>query len=325
MTRLKLFAFEFGRSVCIRHDGTINRRILGLLDLKSSAPTTKLINTTATVVSTSDITVDHSRDLWFRLFIPTTSDTKMLPLVFYFHGGGFTTLGPDSKSFDDLCSHIAAEIPAVVASVNYRLAPEYRYPSQYDDAFDALKFIDAQNYAVLPANTDLNKCFIAGDSSGGNIAHHTTFRACKNSHEFVKIKVKGFMALQPFFGGEERTESELRLINAPVINVERTDWMWRCFLPEGMDRNHYSAHVFGGGVEEMKSVEFPRSLVIIGGYDPLQDWQRKYVEWLENCGKEVELIEYPNAFHSVYSFPEVPEYDLLIKDVTKFVQKQSTF
>ncbi|KAL3824959.1 hypothetical protein ACJIZ3_020988 [Penstemon smallii] len=301
LTRLKFSAISLARRVYIRRDGTINRRILSLFDIKSSAPATKFINTT-TVVSTSDVTVDHSRNLWFRLFIPTTT-TKKLPLIFYFHGGGFTTFGPDSKPFDDLCSHIAAEIPSVIASVNYRLAPEHRYPSQYDDAFDALKFIDAQNYAVLPASTDLNTCFIAGDR---------------------------FLALQPFFGGEERTESELRLINAPVLSVERTDWMWRCFLPEGADRNHHSAHVFGGGVgvgvddEMIKNVEFPRSLVIIGGYDPLQDWQKKYVEWLKICGKEVEVIEYPNAFHSVYAFPEVPEYDLLIKDVTNFVQKQST-
>ncbi|KAK4479253.1 hypothetical protein RD792_014764 [Penstemon davidsonii] len=323
LTRLKFSAMSLARRVYIRRDGTINRRVLSLVDIKSSAPATKLINTT-TVISTSDVAVDHSRNLWFRLFIPTTT-AKKLPLILYFHGGGFTTFGPDSKPFDDLCSHIAAEIPAVIASVNYRLAPEYRYPCQYDDAFDALKFIDAQNYAVLPANTDLNTCFIAGDSAGGNIAHHTTFRACKNSHEFNKVRIKGYLALQPFFGGEERTESELRLINAPVINLERTDWMWRCFLPEGADRNHHSGHVFGGGVEEMiKNVEFPRSLVIIGGYDPLQDWQKKYVEWLKICGKEVEVIEYPNAFHSVYAFPEVPEYDLLIKDVTNFVQKQST-
>lgn len=93
--------------------------------------------------------------------------------------------------------------------------------------------------------------------------------------------------MQPFFGGEERTESEVRLTAAPMINVKRTDSMWREFLPEGADRNHPAANVFGGGDA---AVDFPSTLVIVGGNDPLQDWQRRYVEWLSRCGKKVELI-----------------------------------
>ncbi|KAL0401255.1 UNVERIFIED_CONTAM: putative carboxylesterase 18 [Sesamum latifolium] len=244
ITRLKLLIVGLARHVYIRRDGTINRRVLRLVDIKASAPATKLIK--GTRVSTSDVPVDPSRNLWFRLFVPADGGSdKLLPLIVYFHGGGFTNFGPDSQSFDDLCSRLAAEAPAVVASVNYRLAPEHRYPCQYEDGFDALKFINTQNYAVLPATTDLSRCFIAGDSAGGNIAHHVTFRACRDRHELDRLKIVGLVGLQPFFGGEERTGSELRLTSTPMLNVEHTDWMWRCFLPEGADRNHPAAHVFG--------------------------------------------------------------------------------
>lgn len=87
--------------------------------------------------------------------------------------------------------------------------------------------------------------------------------------------------MQPFFGGEERTESEMRLWNAPVIDV-----MWRDFLREGEDRNQPAVNVFGGGdqisnEEEVKSVDFRKALVVVGGYDPLQDWQRRYVQGLK--------------------------------------------
>ncbi|KAL0317127.1 UNVERIFIED_CONTAM: putative carboxylesterase 18 [Sesamum angustifolium] len=324
LTRLKLLILGLVRHVYIRRDGTINRRVLRLLDSKASAPATKLIK--GTRVSTSDVPIDPSRDLWFRLFVPADGGSgKLLPLIVYFHGGGFTNFGPDSQSFDDLCSRLAAEAPAVVASVNYRLAPEHRYPCQYEDGFDALKFINTQNYAVLPATTDLSKCFIAGDSAGGNIAHHVTFRACRDRHELDRLKIIGLVGLQPFFGGEERTESELRLTSTPMLKVERTDWMWRCFLPEGADRNHPAAHVFGDGpaAKDLKNIDFPKVLVIKGGYDPLQDWQERYAQWLKNCGKTVEVIEYPNAFHGFYGFPEVPGYDLLISDVAKFIQEQA--
>ncbi|KAI3454327.1 hypothetical protein Pfo_010990 [Paulownia fortunei] len=331
ITRFKLHILALARNVYIRPDGTINRLVFSLIDIKASAPTTKLINTTR--ISTSDVTVDPSCNLWFRLFIPSTTNTnshsdKSLPFIVYFHGGGFTTYGPDTKSFDDLCSHLAAKVPAVIASINYRLAPEHKYPSQYEDGFDALKFIDAQNYAILPPNTDLNKCFIGGDSAGGNIAHHVTVRALQNAHQFDKIKITGILALQPFFGGEERTESELRLRNAPIIDVKKTDLLWRNFLPEGADRNHPAANVFGGGLNSetaaaLTNLDFPSTLVIVGGNDPLQDWQRRYVEGLKNCGKEVELIEYPDAFHGFYGFPELPEFALLIDNVTDFIQKQA--
>ncbi|GFQ08214.1 probable carboxylesterase 18 [Phtheirospermum japonicum] len=161
ITRLKLFLLELSQSFYIRPDDSINRRIFSLIDFKASAArSTKPID--RTFVSTSDVPVEPA-DLWFRLFIPSTT-------------------GPDSTHFDHLCTNLAAKAPAVVASVNYRLSPEHKYPSQYDDGLDALRFIDAQNYDVLPAAADLSRCFVMGDSSGGNIAHHVTVRALEKEN-----------------------------------------------------------------------------------------------------------------------------------------------
>ncbi|KAL0364457.1 UNVERIFIED_CONTAM: putative carboxylesterase 18 [Sesamum angustifolium] len=318
ITRLKLLTHELMKRAILRSDNTINRRIYNLFNITSPAPATKLIDNT-TPVSTSDVPVDPSRNLWFRLFVPTTASNTPLPFILYFHGGGFYAFGPDFINYDSLCSRLAAQLPAVIASVNYRLAPEHRYPSQYEDGYDSLQFINSHNYAVLPANTDLSKCFIAGDSAGGNIAHHVTVRACNNSQQLDKLRIEGLMLLQPFFGGEERTEAELRLKRAPVLNVEYTDTMWRGFLPDGADRNHHAANVLNSG--EVKNVELPRTVVVVGGYDPLQDWQRRYVGWMNKCGKEVELVEYPNAIHGFYLFPEVAEYQLLFHSMRDFITK----
>ncbi|GMP63056.1 hypothetical protein CsSME_00024899 [Camellia sinensis var. sinensis] len=253
--------------------------------------------------SSSDITVDPSSNLWFHLYLPSSSSstTTLLPLLIYFHGGGFLSSAANSKTYDLLCRNLAAHLRVTVASVNYRLVPNHGYPSQYDDGFETLKFIDAHNYAVLPSNIDLNRCFLAGDSAGGNIAHHVAVRYGR--HEFEKLNIIGLVEIQPFFGGEERSESELRLNRAPFLNVKRTDWMWRSFLPIGSDRNHEA--VSGGDVSA--AVKFQATLVVVGGGDPLQDWQRSYVEGLKKSGKEVKLIESPNAIHGFYIFPELPQ------------------
>ncbi|KAL1541924.1 putative carboxylesterase 18 [Salvia divinorum] len=316
ITRLKIFLLHLVEYVTTRADGTINRRLFNLIHLKTSAPAQKRINNVH--ISTSDVAIDPSRNLWLRLFTPARTNGP-LPLIVYFHGGGFSKYGPNTMYFDDMCSHLAARVLVVVASVNYRLAPEHRYPSQYEDGFDALKFID---HDFLYASTDVGKCFIGGDSAGANIAHHVTVRAAEQADQFNKLRIVGMLSLQPFFGGEERTDSELRLTKVPVLSVHATDAYWRGFLPEGSDRNHPAAHVFGGGDEELRNLEFPPSLVVVGGNDPLQDWDRRYVEWLKGCGKRVVVAEYPNAFHGFYACPELPEFELLVDDVADFIQEQ---
>lgn len=301
-----LFAFDAG----CRFD--LIRRLLLLLDLKSPPSSAK-------GVTSFDVTVDPSRNLWFRLYIPSSysSPASTLPLLFYFHGGGFVAFAANSITYDNLCRRLARDLQAVVISVNYRLAPDHRYPCQYDEGLDVLKFIDARKCAVLPSSTDLNRCFIAGDSAGGNIAHHVTLRAC--DHVFEKVKIIGLVAIQPFFGGEERTESELRLTGAPILNTRRTDWMWRSFLPKGSGRDHEAAHVSG----DIRAVKFPATVVFVGGFDPLQDWQRRYCEGLRKSGKEVELVEYPDAFHSFCFFPKFPHFGNAIAKLKEFIQKQS--
>lgn len=306
---------------------TTNRRLLRLLDRRLPALATKHFNEIP--VSSLDISVDPSRNLWFRLFVPGNKESdKKLPLIVFFHGGGFLHFGPDSETYVNLCGHLSADLSAIVVSVNYRLTPENPYPCPYEDGFDTLKYIDDNYFDILPPNSDVSNCFVAGDSAGGNIAHHVTVRATKNSREFEKLKIVGLLLMQPFFGGEERTESEIRLIGAPVIDVKQTDRMWRIFLPEGSDRNHEAANVFGGGRNSREPAEiekqsgFPGTLIFVGGFDPLQDWQRKYFEGLRRFGKEAKLVEYPTAIHGFYALPELPEFTLFLNEIKEFIHKQ---
>ncbi|XP_004512637.1 probable carboxylesterase 18 [Cicer arietinum] len=299
-----------------RTNGTINRRLLNLIDLKIP-PKANPING----VTSSDVVVDPTRNLWFRLFTPSSNSvvTASLPVILFFHGGGFAFMSPSSITYDTLCRLLCRSLNAIVISVNYRLAPEYRFPTQYDDGLEILKFID-QNYTVLGEFANVEKCFLAGDSAGGNLAHHVAIRI---SLEKLKVlKVIGLVSMQPFFGGEERTESEMRLKYQPVVSIDKTDWYWKMFLQDGSNREHEAVNVSGPNAMDISNVDYPNTILFVGGFDSLVDWQKRYYEWLRKSGKEVELIEFPNAIHAFYYFEDLPETSQFLSKVKDFIAKQ---
>ena len=140
--------------------------------------------------------------------------------------------------------------------------------------------------------------------------------------KFRNLKIQGLVPIQPYFGGEERTESEIQLVGAPVVSMGRTDWCWKAFLPEGSDRDHPAANVFGPKSGDISGVKFPKCLVFIGGFDPLKDWQKRYCEGMKKNGKNLKMIEYPNAIHSFYGIPELPESSLFMKEFRNFIYFQ---
>lgn len=313
-TRIAASVLNIITDISRRDDGTVNRRLLTFLDFKSS-PTPHPVNG----VRSFDVTVDPSRNLWFRAYIPTTTNAASLPVMVFFHGGGFTFLSAHSKAYDVVCRRFARKLPCIVVSVEYRRTPEHKYPCQYEDGFDVLNYID-QNPGVLTEAAEVSKCFLCGDSAGANLAHHVAVRACTAGLD--RVRVIGLVSIQPFFGGEERTEAEVRLTAVPIVSVPRTDWAWKILLPEGANRDHVAVNVSGPNAVDLSGLDYPETLVFVGGFDPLQDWQRRYYEWLKINGKKAQLVEYPNAIHAFYVFPELPESGKLFEEVKDFVAKR---
>ncbi|CAI9262706.1 unnamed protein product [Lactuca saligna] len=301
-----------------RRDGTVNRRILKFIDFRTPA-SSKPING----VKTYDIVVDSTRKLWFRVFVPTQQSIEDLPVIIFFHGGGFVFLAPDQDIYDVFCRRLSRKLPAIIVSVSYRLAPEHRYPEQHDDCFDVLKFLDDEENCSksLPEKTNISRCFVAGDSAGGNLVHHVAQRACE--FNFQRLKVNGVLAIQPFFGGEERTNSEIFFDGkAPLASLKQTDWYWNVIMPPGesYNRDHPIINVSGPMAVDISKLDFPATMVVVAGFDFLYDWQKRYCEWLKKSGVDVYLVEYTNMFHAFYVFPELPESEQLMWDVKEFIQ-----
>ncbi|XP_076884905.1 putative carboxylesterase 18 [Bidens hawaiensis] len=315
-TRISLWAVDIMINQLARKDGTVNRRLLSLVDPRTS-PSSKPING----VKTYDVLVDPIRKLSFRVYVPIQYALEDLPVMVFFHGGGYAVFSPNAR-YDDLCGRFARDLPAIVVSVDYPLAPEHRHPTQHEYGLDVLKFLDIKENRSkwLPQNADISRCFLAGDSAGGNMTHHVAQRASQLS--FQQLQVIGLVAIQPFFGGEKRTDSEIRLDESvPILSLKRTDWLWSAFMPldEPYNRDHPIINVSGPNAVDISKIGLPPTMVVVTGFDILRDWQLRYHHWLKKSGKQTYLVDYPNTFHGFYLFPELPEYDQLILNVKGFV------
>ncbi|KAH9678021.1 putative carboxylesterase 120 [Citrus sinensis] len=210
------------RMFIVNADGTITR---DYSNYPSTAATPDPNDHTIAVFK--DVPVNQSNKTWVRIFLPRQaldSSTKTkLPLIVYVHGGALILLSAATKIYHDLCSDIAARVPAVIVSVDYRLAPEHRLPAAYYDALEVLHWIKTTQEHWLIQYADLSSCFIMGDSGGGNVAYHAALLAAAQVDDLLPLKIRGLILLKPFFGGVKRTESELRLANQPIVPPSSTD------------------------------------------------------------------------------------------------------
>jgi acetyl esterase/lipase len=301
-----------------RRDGTVNRCLYSVADRLLRVRANPRPDSSG--VRSADFAVDDSRGLWVRVFSPAASNGPPLPLVVYFHGGGFALFSAAQCYFDRLCRRLCRRIGAVVVSVEYRLAPEHPYPAAYDDATDTLLFIDANGVPGLDdgVSVDLSSCFLAGESAGGNIIHHVANHWAAATSTSSSVRLAGLLSVQPYFGGEERTESELRLDGvAPIVNLRRSDFWWKAFLPAGATRDQ-AAHVTDENTE--LAAAFPPVMVVVGGFDPLQDWQRRYADVLRRKGKLVQVVEFPEGIHAFYLFPQLAASAEVIEHMRAFVE-----
>ncbi|KAL5565375.1 hypothetical protein UlMin_028539 [Ulmus minor] len=258
-------------------------------------------------VVSKDITLNTNTKTWLRLYRPTklpSNDNKVvrLPIVIYVHHGGWIILSADAMSAHQTGKQIASEIPAIIVSVNYRLAPESRLPDQYDDVVDAIYWIKQQ---TLDPNGeqwvrdygDFSRCYIYGRGCGGNIAFFVGLKAPQLSLE--PLKIAGIVMNQPMFGGVQRTRSELRLATDELLPLPVLDMMWELVLPKGVGRNHRYCNPMEDGPHKDQLRGLSRSLVIGFGDDPMIDRQQEFVKMLLACGVKVDAHFDDVGFHNI--------------------------
>lgn len=252
-------------------------------------PVTAACSDQSNPVLTKDVPINPQNNTWARIYLPRRESAK-LPLIVFYHGGGFVVASAATTLFQNFCSNIVQQLPAVMVSVDYRLAPEHRLPAAYDDGMEALRWVGTTGDEWLTQHADFSKCFVMGNSAGGNLAFHVALRAVACLDELMPVRIRGLILHQPFFGGTQRTPSEIRLANNAVIPLHITDFSWELVLPVEGDRDHeYSNPMKKEVGVEVDKVRSEGWKVLVTGYegDPLIDRQIEVAKMLREKGVDV--------------------------------------
>ncbi|XP_066313850.1 carboxylesterase 15-like [Miscanthus floridulus] len=267
-----------------------------------------------------DVVYDPARGLRVRLYrspVAAPKGGRRLPVLVYFHGGGYCIGAYDQPWFHAFCQHVAAEVPAVVLSVQYRLAPEHRLPAAIEDAATFFSWLRAQAAPApgaaadpwLAESADFSRTFVSGVSAGANLAHHVVVRIASGQIVPGQVRVAGYVLFAAFFGSDERVASESHPPAGVSLTVESLDIAWRMALPLGATRDHPLANPFGPESPSLEPLPLPAALVVAPGRDVLYDHMLRYAARLKEMGKAVELAEFAGERHgfSVGQWSEATE------------------
>ena len=241
-----------------------------------------------------------------RLYSPRLDDP--LPAIVYFHGGGWV-LG-DLDSHDPLCRALANRADAAVLSVDYRLAPEHKYPAAAEDAYAAALWL-AEHGA--DQGIDPTRIALAGDSAGGNLAAVASLIARDRGAPPLRAQVLIYPVTNCDFDVESyRVNGD----GSVGLSEEGMRWFWRCYTRTPAQ----AAEPYASPLRADTLLNLPPALVITAEYDPLRDEGEAYAARLERSGVPTELIRYDGVIHGfVGQFAAFPEGRAAVGKVADFL------
>ncbi|NQV70062.1 MAG: alpha/beta hydrolase [Pseudohongiella sp.] len=221
-------------------------------------------------------------ELNYRLYRPATPGPH--PVVVYYHGGGWV-LGHESSD-DPFCRDLCVRSNAVVVSVNYRHAPESRFPAAVDDAFAALKWIAANADSL---GGDPGRLAVAGWSAGGNLAAVV----CHLAQTMGGPKISGQVLINPVTDCDFSRPSYSENAEGYILTRALMEWFWDHYC-DAADRKDPRA----SPLRAESLAGLPPALVITAELDPLRDEGNAYAAALEAEGVSVRHILAPGQIHT---------------------------
>ncbi|KAL6569423.1 hypothetical protein OROMI_013937 [Orobanche minor] len=309
-------------------DGSLTRLTPFPIPIVPAVPEIDPDKPIADITLSRDIPLNPKNKTYIRLFRPRNipPETK-LPIIFHFHGAGFMWLGPDAIIYAELSNRTAAHTPAVIAAVGYRLTPEHRLPAAYDDAVEAINWAKTQALAAggdgdgvcdpwMEELVDFSRVFLMGLGSGGNIVYHAALRAVDLDLE--PLKIVGLIINQPFFGGLQRTESEITYANDVNMPLHVADLLWSLALPEGADRGHEYCDPSNVGSHGYKIVRLPTTVVRTYEGSILVDRQQEFAHMLAARGVHV-MAQFMEGGYQAMDIVDPISAQTLYDDIRDFV------
>ena len=210
------------------------------------------------------------------------------PALIYFHGGGWVIGSVDTH--DPICRSLAKESGAVVISVDYRLAPEHKFPAAVEDAHAATVWVCANAERL---GIDASRIVISGDSAGGNLATVVAIRSRDGGGPALAAQVMIYPVTDV---GLSETASYRELSEGYFLGRDEMAWFAGHYLPSpDAARNPEASPLIAADLRSL-----PPALVITAEFDPLRDEGEAYAERLRQAGVLVVLTRYPGMIHGFF-------------------------
>ncbi len=242
------------------------------------------------------------------LWIYTPFGAGPFPLLVYFHGGGWVV--GDLPMVDSICRTLANAAGCVVVSVDYRLAPEHKFPAGLEDAYTATKWV-AENAALL--NGDRRLIAVAGESAGGNLAAGVTLMA-RDRGEFALIYQ---LLIYPATQYQSHTASFHQYGENYFLTADSINWFWHHYLPSPTEgKNPYASPLLAENLANL-----PPGLIVTAEFDPLRDEGEIYGDRLREAGVEIKTIRYDGTIHGFINFAKfLPLGQTALKEIGAILQ-----
>lgn len=246
------------------------------------------------------------------LIYKSKSNKSMSPVFFDVHGGGFIMGAPEND--DKFCNLVRNELDITVISIDYRLAPEYKCPTDKNDAYDVVSYVSSHNNEF---GIDPNNMAIGGHSAGGNISTVVCMMAKEKNKFSFKCQVLDYPPLDLVTPASDKFYTE------GAIPPERAELFDKCYRAEEYAKNPYCSPVFATN-EELKNL--PPAIVLTCEIDSLRDEAEDYAQKLVRAGVETTAKRFYGVRHgfsiSGFELPESKEaHKMMVDGLRKYLLK----
>ena len=234
----------------------------------------------AALVRAEDVQVPGAEGaLAARLYTPSLD---RLPVLLYFHGGGFT-IG-NLETHDSMCRQLALRSGVAVLSLDYRLAPEHRFPAAVDDAWAVMRWLPEAAHAL---GLDGSRLAVGGDSAGGTLAAVCALHA-RDTEQDLALQ----LLITPGTAAHADTASHKLFANGFLLDASSIDWFFDHYIDHSLRHDWRFAPI-----EAPDHCGLAPACVVLAGCDPLVDEGLAYADLLRASGNAVHLELYRGVTH----------------------------
>ncbi len=233
-------------------------------------------------------------DIPVRIYRPVVSNTDLLPILVFYHGGGWV-IG-DLDTHDAACRHICGDAGIIVMAVDYRLGPENPFPAAVDDAVAAASWVGQHAEKI---GADPLKIAVGGDSAGGNLATVV----CHHMRDTDGTKITYQMLWYPAVGQEEgkSSSSTVEFATGFVLQMDTMDW-FEAHYGAGRDITGEAQYAI---IRSNHCGNLPPALLLTAGFDPLQDDGQSYGRKMQAAGVAVDFAHFESTVHGFLTMGRV--------------------